>query len=710
MNHNINHIRKITVITAVAVAQLIIFFTIISDFVAVNSLIDTHIDYTTSEINDYVDDINRKCLSNQKIASQIYLEDVTKNVLQLYPEKVDELANRLSYYKSTDVYLMSIYIYDAEKGNLYVDGRYNVYKADSFEKDPQLPEILNEDKAGSPFILRKMEGRNIYTFIIHPYEADNRMIILNYHTNYFRFNAKDNNRKNCVANEQGKLLISPSNDAEEEQKYNYYIQKILSQDTKADETIHKFKDKNSIVVYYRANRLIYCNIIAYSEIWGQMDHIIWIIIGLLIVFVLLIVFSFSFGIKWLLFIFVQFNSSLTDLKRMLLKSNHRAKKSILYDLANNPGNVIPEQFESLKIKQNSAFITAILKIDGYENFCSQVTKSEQSAFRYAIINVLSELLAEKNYEIEELGGDEIIILYSLEPGSEEKLVECIQKTQAIIIKNLETGFSAFIGIPQNDVQDIPFTLRRLRSLSEHVFYHGGGCVLHLSAINPENCRISFDVHGYLDMIILKLDNLDACGATAVLADDLSLKMLNPGVCMIFFIQLLHGLRKYYSDNERNEHLYSFRMKIDEICLRLEQKSIAYQELLDRLHLLFDGIIIIINENKKNQQVRVLQMATRFIHDEAENPLLSKELVAAHVGISVNLLDRLFKPAYHQTVREYIYNYRLELAAKLLIEKDYPVSKIAEMTGYTHASHFGQNFKKKYNDTPEHYRNAKKINY
>ena len=53
---------------------------------------------------------------------------------------------------------------------------------------------------------------------------------------------------------------------------------------------------------------------------------------------------------------------------------------------------------------------------------------------------------------------------------------------------------------------------------------------------------------------------------------------------------------------------------------------------------------------------------------------------------------------------YLNDYRLSMAARLLLSTEDSVLTISQQVGFENLSHFNRAFKKKYNKTPREYRN------
>lgn len=84
-------------------------------------------------------------------------------------------------------------------------------------------------------------------------------------------------------------------------------------------------------------------------------------------------------------------------------------------------------------------------------------------------------------------------------------------------------------------------------------------------------------------------------------------------------------------------------------------------------------------------------------------------LANEVNLSKSALCREFKKQMKCTVFEYIINYRLVTATKLLLRTNDTISDIAYQCGFGSTSYFIEKFKKKTNLSPSSYRKEKKHN-
>jgi AraC-like DNA-binding protein len=85
---------------------------------------------------------------------------------------------------------------------------------------------------------------------------------------------------------------------------------------------------------------------------------------------------------------------------------------------------------------------------------------------------------------------------------------------------------------------------------------------------------------------------------------------------------------------------------------------------------------------------------------AEPPTLQQ--LADEIELSLKKLKEGFKQIYGDSVFSFLFDYKMELARKLLETGDHNVNEVGLKVGYSTASHFIAAFKKKYGTTPKKY--------
>lgn len=103
---------------------------------------------------------------------------------------------------------------------------------------------------------------------------------------------------------------------------------------------------------------------------------------------------------------------------------------------------------------------------------------------------------------------------------------------------------------------------------------------------------------------------------------------------------------------------------------------------------------------KNQD-RILTMLA-FIQENYAQKLTLQEIADAS-AVSTRECLRCFRDAIHQSPMEYLMDYRVQMAAKLLETTDLPVAEIAMRTGWGSSAYFAKMFRKLRGKTPNTHR-------
>lgn len=108
--------------------------------------------------------------------------------------------------------------------------------------------------------------------------------------------------------------------------------------------------------------------------------------------------------------------------------------------------------------------------------------------------------------------------------------------------------------------------------------------------------------------------------------------------------------------------------------------------------------------KKRVNQDRIQTMMAFIQQNYEEKI-SLEDIALSAAVSKRECLRCFQSCIHKTPYEYLLDYRIEMAEKLLRDTELPIIDIAFQTGFTNGAYFGKVFKSTCKKTPGAYRKS-----
>jgi AraC-like DNA-binding protein len=102
------------------------------------------------------------------------------------------------------------------------------------------------------------------------------------------------------------------------------------------------------------------------------------------------------------------------------------------------------------------------------------------------------------------------------------------------------------------------------------------------------------------------------------------------------------------------------------------------------------------------QSRRINRIIQFVEMNYRNKILLTD-IGRLVGMSTSSVSRFFKKKTNYNFSDFLNNYRVDCAAKMLIETELFISEICYSSGFDNISNFNRAFKKHLNCTPNEYR-------
>ncbi|MNM08542.1 putative response regulatory protein [compost metagenome] len=136
-----------------------------------------------------------------------------------------------------------------------------------------------------------------------------------------------------------------------------------------------------------------------------------------------------------------------------------------------------------------------------------------------------------------------------------------------------------------------------------------------------------------------------------------------------------------------------------------EKAILESPTLDELHsvlnILFTAYVEDLRESTSYSGI--VREVIKYIAAHCSKVDLDIREISDHVHMSTSHLGLIFKNETGMTIRQYIGDYRLEHAKKMIMDEHYKINTIAERCGYASPSYFTKVFRAATNHTPLEYR-------
>jgi AraC-like DNA-binding protein len=352
------------------------------------------------------------------------------------------------------------------------------------------------------------------------------------------------------------------------------------------------------------------------------------------------------------------------------------------------------------------FQVCIIRLDNYRELIVQHGTSDVLLYKYAISNIVSELVS-PHMPVETLddNGDAVIAILAPNVPEQSEVASLMARISECVRHYLKLSVSITMGSVVQGLQQIRYSWNQANQASRYRLIHGAGSIIHYSE-EADRHGIKGEYPYALEKEIigaLKAGNALEMSRTVdaffleVSRNHYDEMMLYMAQLMVMTVRTAEGM---ILDNE---------LFLSEVRSLVEQ--LDWWETLGQIkakYMQVCGEIIDIRDSEASQKnVKAAEIIQAIIRRDYGNPALSVDMLAEQVNLSSSHARKVFKEQTGTTISQYITNVRFEKAQEMLLHSDEPANKIGEAVGFANPNYFYLSFKKYTGKTPASFRKEAK---
>ncbi|MBM7568646.1 helix-turn-helix domain-containing protein [Paenibacillus sacheonensis] len=259
--------------------------------------------------------------------------------------------------------------------------------------------------------------------------------------------------------------------------------------------------------------------------------------------------------------------------------------------------------------------------------------------------------------------------------------------------------SCYVGIC-SDVNEVPECCDRLREMERHNLTSSGAVHLYSGTAVPDSAASayagidisewsSYMIGGHRDRILGRIQQICAGLEKSTVGGEKQLEMAYQDLLQVIYHFLgVKGLSVHEVPSAA-------------LWLSTPVRSLAQYKhwAVNLVSAVMDAVL------EESEQNGFARQALSFVKANVEEDI-SREDVAAHVGLNPAYLSRLFKKETGKNLIDYLIECKMNRAKQLMDATGMTVSMIAQQVGYANFSHFTKTFRKYYGVNPQEYRSGR----
>ncbi|WP_313559259.1 AraC family transcriptional regulator [Ruminiclostridium cellobioparum] len=370
--------------------------------------------------------------------------------------------------------------------------------------------------------------------------------------------------------------------------------------------------------------------------------------------------------------------------------------------------------KEVTISNEAPFVVCVIKIDDYKKYIEKYNEEDRDIYRFAIINITSEILSGKfKNEAIDLKSDQIVIIMNVDSETGDlinTIKELIKQAQKFIFNYYKIKVSVSISSCSNDAKELTRLYNEALNTSTYRLIFESETIITQDMVkqNIENQEIGYKAAFERKLMQeIKVGNIEKSGETvnSILKEISRLSYSN---IVLALLQLINSLKTTVDEinTQRLEPVYiDFNLLAREI-FELESLGELQAKIMELLKAVVDRAGSVENE----KQTALAEAVKEIINANYFDSGLYLPEISSRLSMSAKHIARVFKTVTDMTVTEYINEVRLKKAVEWLENSKLSIHEIIPKIGIDNESYFYKLFKMKYGVTPREYtlnKNSKK---
>jgi len=377
----------------------------------------------------------------------------------------------------------------------------------------------------------------------------------------------------------------------------------------------------------------------------------------------------------------------------------------------NPDYVTEEMLKSFNLDGKVSFAVILVNVDKPYEYTKENNGMNKLISFYEIKNICMEVLNEYMLDtgLTVLHQGEIVCILKYYPGMPQPLekspdpLRIAMEIQERVENKLKLKTTIAISNRYEGVSAICRCYEEACNAIKHKLLRGPGSIIHIQDIMPVKHVLPYPID-YERRLLNAISSRDQATAITKL-EELFSYLRKENINSIAFLQRLcleitaiAGRMAYNIGGSMEE---AFGKDFNPIV------GIMNCDTLDAFFSYLKNIILTlinyIDSKNISKTKSIISRAVEYIKDNFAKDISIDE-IAEYIGISNNYFSLLFKQEMGVNFVDFLTSYRIEMAKKLLANKEFKVYEIGEKVGYSNSKYFSQVFKKITGMSPADYRN------